>query len=208
MLTLRTPRPASTFSADPLGPRFGAEERVAETDLVGRDASLCERLRKRQRVARRAGDHVRPEILDQHQLPLGHAAGDRDDGHPQPLAPGVKAEPAREQAVAVRVVQHHPGLCSGQRKGARVYPGEQVEVGGGVADHGQLPRRPGRGVHARELLARDGEHPERVRVAQVVLAREGELLHVVDRNDVARLEIAQALLVERDPLLDVIDQRP
>ena len=57
------------------------------------------------------------------------------------------------------------------------------------------------------LLAWNGEKPEGIGVAQVVLAGEGEAPQVVERCDVARLEASQALSVERNPLLDVRKQR-
>jgi hypothetical protein len=63
-------------------------------------------------------------------------------------------------------------------------------------------------VDADDLVARHREHPERVRVAEVVLAREREAAQVVDRRDVLRFRVREALAVERDVLLDVVDQRP
>ena len=62
-------------------------------------------------------------------------------------------------------------------------------------------------MDADELLARDGEHAERVGFAQIVLAGKGETLQVADRGDVARLDVGQALAVERHSLLDIGDQR-
>src|SRR5712691_6460152 len=180
-----------------LGPGLGAQQRVAEADLVGRDASLPKGLRQRQGVARRARDDIRPEVRDQHQLALGHAARDGNDHHPEPFAAVVKTEPAREEAIAVGVVQEHPRLCARHRQRAGVDACEEVDVSSGVADHGQLPRRPGRGVNADELLSRDGEHAERIRVPKVVLAGEGKTPQVVERGDVARLDLGQALPVER-----------
>ena len=99
-----------------LGPRLGAEQRVAEAELVGRHSALAKGLRERQRVARRARYYVRPEILDQHQLALGEAARDGNDRQTQPLAAVMKPEPAGEEPVAVRVVQEHPGLPSRRRE--------------------------------------------------------------------------------------------
>src|SRR5262249_51170416 len=75
-------------------------------------------------------------------------------------------------------------------------------------DDSQLARRSRRRVDPSELAALDREHPERVRVAEVVLARERELLQVVDRGDVLRLGADEALAVERDSRLHVRDERP
>ena len=59
-----------------------------------------------------------------------------------------------------------------------------------------------------DLLPRHREHPERIGVAQVVLAGEGEARQVVDGRDVARLDVRQALAVERDALLHVRHEPP
>jgi hypothetical protein len=50
--------------------------------------------------------------------------------------------------------------------------------------------------------------PERVRVAEIVLARERESPEIVERGDVLRFGVGEALTVERDSLLDVVDERP
>ena len=59
----------------------------------------------------------------------------------------------------------------------------------------------------RRLLARDGKHPERVRVAEVVLAREREPREVVERAEVAGLDVGEALAVQRDTLLHPSHER-
>ena len=50
-----------------------------------------------------------------------------------------------------------------------------------VADHGRLAGGAGRGVDAHHLLARHGEHAERIVVAQVRLGGEREFREVGER---------------------------
>jgi hypothetical protein len=59
-----------------------------------------------------------------------------------------------------------------------------------------------------ELLARDGEHPERVRVAEVFLAGEREVPQVVARLEVVRHGVCEAIPVEGNLLLDVLEDSP
>ena len=63
-----------------------------------------------------------------------------------------------------------------------------------------MPARARRGVHAHELGAIDGEHAERVRLAQVVLRRERQLDDVGDRAEAALDARGQRAAVERDAL--------
>ena len=85
-------------------------------------------LREHERVARRARDHLGPEVLDERELALGHPARDGDDRQTERLAAGVQPEPAGEEAVAVRVVQRHPRLGAGHRERARIDAPEEVDV--------------------------------------------------------------------------------
>ena len=91
---------------------------------------------------------------------------------PEPLGAVVRPEPAGEQPVAVGDVDQvaRAAARGPDRPGHDLGPG--VEVRRGVADHGRAARRTAAGVHARDLLARHGEHAERVVVAQVGLGRE------------------------------------
>ncbi len=57
-----------------------------------------------QEVARRAADGRDAEILHDHDLPVGVAAGDGDDGRAERLGAVMRAQPAGEQPVAVGVL--------------------------------------------------------------------------------------------------------
>ncbi len=59
----------------------------------------------------------------------------------------------------------------------------------------------------REPVARDREHPERIRVAEVVLARERKAAQVVERADVTGGDAGEPLPVERNVLLHAADER-
>jgi hypothetical protein len=191
-----------------LGPRLGAESREAQADLVRGDAAFLEGLREQQRVTRRAGDQVRAKVLDQRQLPLGHPARDRDDVQAERLASSVQPEASGEEAVAVRVVEGHPrlGACHCQR--ACVDTGKEIEVITRVADDRGLAGRPGGRVDPGEVAPWDCEHPRRVGVAEIVLAREGQRAEVVEGADAPCVDVREALLVQRDTLLHSFDERP
>ena len=199
--------PETTVDLGPhrLRPRLGADGRVAQADLVGPDAPFLERLRQREGVARRAGDHFGPEVGDQRQLPLGHPARGGHDGHPEPLRAVVVAESSGEQPVAERVVEDHPGLRAEHGQAARVDLCEERDVGARVADDGGFAGRPRRTMDAYDLLPRHGEEAERVVIAQVRLARERQPAEVVEGADLIRLDagFVEALAVEPDAVVDV-----
>ena len=107
------------------------------------------------------------------QLPLGHPTRGGHDRHPEPLGAVVVAEPAGEEPVAERVVEHHPRLRAEHREAARVDLGEELDVGARVADDRGLAGRPRRAVDAHDLLPRHGEEAERVVIAQIDLRVNG-----------------------------------
>ncbi len=62
-------------------------------------------------------------------------------------------------------------------------------------------------MDADDLLARNREHAERIGVAKVVLTCEREMSQIVQRRDVARLDVREPIPVERDSILDAGDHR-
>ena len=72
------------------------------SDERGRiDALMAEFVEDGEHIARRRQQHLRLEIGDQPHLALGHARGDRHDGHAEPLGAVMCAEPAGKEAVAI-----------------------------------------------------------------------------------------------------------
>ncbi len=60
-----------------LGPRLGSDDGEAQAVVVGRSGRAPRARCKREGVAGRATDDIRPQILDQRHLALGHSSGDR-----------------------------------------------------------------------------------------------------------------------------------
>ena len=77
-------------------------------------------------------DDVRLEVADQHDLPLGHAAGDRDDGAAERLGAVVRAEAAGEQAVAVGDMDDVAGPAAGGADASGPSAAAQVSMSRGV----------------------------------------------------------------------------
>jgi hypothetical protein len=63
-------------------------------------------------------------------------------------------------------------------------------------------------VDTRELLSRNREQPERVVVAEIVVAREGKLPEIVQRRDLARLHTrgGERVPVEENALAQIRDE--
>jgi hypothetical protein len=122
----------------------------------------------------------------------------------------VEAEAAGEQPVAVGVVDEHPRAHAGHRHRTRHHLAPDVEVAGGVADDRRPPTGAAGGVHAHEPLARHRQQPERVVLAQVLLAGEGQAGDVLERADHAgRLDAGgvQALAQRRGAGQHPLDRR-
>ena len=153
-------------------------------------------------VRGRDHDDVWLQVLDQLHLLLGLAARHRNHGAAGALRTVVRAQAACEEAVAVGDVDHVAGPAAGGADRARDQVGPGIDVVQRVADDRGLAGRSGRGVDARDTLARHGEHAERVVVAQVGLDRERELGQVGELFQVAGMD---ALGVERAPVVgDVV----
>src|SRR5262249_8396110 len=85
------------LAAHALAPGLGAEAPVAQRQLAQVDAHGGRDLGDVERVRRRRPQNMRAQILHQHHLPLGAAAGDRHRREPQPTGAVVKSK-ARGQA--------------------------------------------------------------------------------------------------------------
>ena len=167
-------------------PRLAAEQPELEGQVVRTGPRVAQRLGDRERIGRRRDEDLAAQVDQQQRLTGREPRRDRDDGRAEALGALVKAQPAGEQAVAVGVVDEHPGTHAGDLHAARHHVGPHVEVGRRVGDDRRLAARPARGVDPRHLLARNGEQAERVVVAQVGLGRERQAPQIVQRCDVGR----------------------
>src|SRR6266702_4798728 len=130
------------LAAHRIGPGLRAKNADLERALAGVKFLALELIQDRQHVARRHRDDVGPEIVDELDLPLGHAARDRHHGAAELFGAVMHAEPAGEEAVAIGVVNDHAGAATGGADRPRHHLRPGVDVALGIADHDRLARRP------------------------------------------------------------------
>ena len=188
-----------------LGPRLRAENADAQRARRRVETLPHELFGDREQIRRRDHDDVGLEIADQLHLLRRLSARHRHDGAAETLGAVVRAEAAGEQTVAVRDVHDVAGTAAGRANRARHEQRPRVDVLRGVADDRRLARRAARCVHAHDLLARHGEHAERIVGAQIVLHRERKLREIVERAQVLRMHAggAEALAIVSDVLVRV-----
>jgi hypothetical protein len=175
MSTASMPALHLDVAAHRLGPGLGAEDADLERASCAGPSLALELLDDHLHVARRDHDDVGLEVADQLHLLFGLAAAHRAPRCSPALGAVVRAQAAGEQAVAVGHVHHVAGAPARRADRARHQVGPAVDVAARVAHHGRLAGGARRGVHPHHLLARHGEHAERVVVAQVGLGGEREL---------------------------------
>jgi hypothetical protein len=167
-----------------VGPGLGTEHADLELERAGVDACRLERLGDVKRIGRRRAQDLPAEILQQHGLALGHAARDRHDRAAERFGAVMEAQPAREQAVAIGVVHHHPWPHASRDIAARHHLRPHGEVGAGVADQGRLAMSAARRVDPRQLADWNGAQAERIVLAQVGFLRERQLAQVGETANV------------------------
>jgi hypothetical protein len=133
---------ALDLGAHLVGEGLAAEQTQLESQLVDLDPRLTDGLCNRQRVGGRRCEHLCAEVAQQHRLARREPARHGDHRRPDPLPAVVEPVAAREQPVAVRVVDDHPRSHSGHRHAARHQLGPRFEVRARVADHRGLAVRP------------------------------------------------------------------
>jgi hypothetical protein len=158
-------------------------------------------------VGRRAADGGHAEILHHHDLPVGVAARDGNDGGAEAFRAVVGAEAAGEQAIAVGVLDDVARVQAAGGEAAHHDLGPHRHVVLGVGHDDGLAGGAAGGVHAHDVPQRGGEEPEGVGVAQVGLGGEGQLGQVGERLDVCRRQFAclQALAEKLDALVGMAD---
>src|SRR5258706_7475490 len=118
------------------------------------------------------------EVNHQPHLPLGHSAAPRYDGRAQRFGPVVRAQAAREKAVAVSDMNDVGGTAAGGAYRARNHGGPGIDVLPGIADDGGLAGGAAGSVHAHDVVHRYREHAEGIVGAQVGLCRERKLCEI------------------------------
>ena len=173
-------------------PRLRPEDADLERGLARVEALRPELVENGEHVGRRHHDDVGLEVLDQLDLSLGHAAGDRDRGAAEPLRAVMGAEAAGEEAVAVGDMHLHAGPAARGANRARHQVRPDVDIARRVADDRRLAGGAGGGVDAHDLLARHREHAERVVLAQILLRGEGEFPKVRQLLEILRVDAPAA----------------
>ena len=192
-----------------VGPGLGPEDADLKRAFARVHAPAAVFVQDRQHVRRRDHDDARLEILDQCHLPFGHPARDRHHGAAQTFGTVMRAKPPGEQSIAVGHMADVARTPARGPDGPRNQVRPIVDIALGIADHGRLAGRAGRGMDADQLLARDGEHAEGIVVAQILLVGEGELRQISQRMQVFGMHarLVETLAVEGRVLIGVL-QRP
>ena len=146
-----------------IGPGLGAEDAGPQGKCAEIDADFRRAVEDVQEVARRATDGGDAEVLHDHDLPVGVAAGGRNHGRPQPLAAVMEPQAAGEQPVAVGVLQDVAFVQAEGNQGPLNDFGPDVDVVAVVGDDDRLAGRAAGGVQADDLVHGTGEEAERDR---------------------------------------------
>ena len=123
-----------------IGPGLGPEEPHAQLDRVEIHLHFAGDVVDVERKGRRGGEHGASEVLQEHDLLLCVAAGDRDDRGAHALGPVVRAQPAGEQPVAVGVLNHVLVRDAGAGEGPGHDLGPEVDVVPVIGDDRGLAR--------------------------------------------------------------------
>ena len=199
---------AADVVAHRLGGGLGAEDHAGDREVIGGVvAHLDSGVSDVERVGRGARENVGFEVLHHLHLALGVAGGRRDDGTADGLAARMRAQTAREQAVAVGHLDggvpraaHHVDAA-----GEAVAP--VLEVVLGMAHHRRLAGGARGRVDARHIVLADGEQTERVGVAHILLDDERELDEIVERLEIVGSDarLGERLTVELHVVVGMAD---
>ena len=193
--------------AHAFGGGLGAEDAGRDLEVDCRVVShLDGGVGDEQRIGGRASENIGAQVLHHLDLALRVSRGGGDDRAARGLAAVVRAQAAREQAVAVRHLDGGVLVAVHHMDAARETVAPVLEVVRGMPHYGGLARRARRRVDARHVLLRHGEQPERVGVAHVLFHDERELRQVLEGLEVARLDagLLERSLVERHVVIGVL----
>ena len=191
------------------GPGFRPENPHPELGLGEVHPHFLAHLRQIQGEGRGAADDGGAEVLDEHDLAAGLAAGYRDDRGAQPLGAIVDSQAAGKQAIPVSHVDDIApvGAAGGQGPGHQLGPGFQVPLG--IGHGGRLAGGAGRGVNPDDLVHGGREHAEGVVVPQVLLDGQRQQADILQRADVFRFNphLIHAPAIERHHVVDPFHHR-
>ena len=162
-------------------PRLGAEDPDLERAPSRVDSLALHLLRDRQHVRWGHHDDGGFEVGDELHLALGHPARHRDHGAAELLRAVVRTQPPGKQPVAVGNVHDVPRPAARGANRPRHDRRPDIDIAAGIADDSRLSGGPRRGMNANDLLARYGEHPERIMIAQFLLGGERQSRQITQR---------------------------
>ena len=156
-----------------------------------------------EKIAGGAADGGDAEIFHHHELALGVAAGDGDDGGAQRFRAVVGAQPAGEQAVTVGVLDDVAVVQAARGKAADHDIRPDLHIFLRISHHDGFAGGAAGSVQPDDVPHRAGEQAEGIGVAQVGFYRERQLRDVLEVLDVLRFdpEVVQAGAEKRDVLV-------
>ena len=183
-----------------LAPALGADDALAQVKLVPQ-AALLDLLGKQQRIAGRARDDGGAQVLHHPQLLFGVAGAHRDGHGAQALAAKLEADAGSPQAVA-RGDLDAVGVRDARRLVAACeHGGPIVDVLLRVGDDDRGARGARGAVDADDLLIRHRLQSQRVRLAQVGLFRERQLLEIFLGLHVGQIDVLEFASIESRAVL-------
>jgi hypothetical protein len=156
------------------GPRLGAEDAHAQGQILDIEAEFRSLINQVEEIAGRAANGSDAKVFHDHQLALGVASGNRDDRSAERFGSVMRSEPAREQAVAVSVLDDVAFVQAAGGEAAQHDIGPDLDVLLRVGHDDGLAGGPAGGVQPHNVLHRAGEQAEGVGVAQVGLLGKGQ----------------------------------
>ena len=181
-------------------PTLGADHAFAQVKLIAQ-AALADFLGQQQRIAASAGDNGGVQVLHHLQL-LFRVAGAHGDGHgAQTLAAQLEADTGSPQAIArsdldTVLVRDARRFVAARENGC---PVDDVLLR--VRDDNRRARGARRAVDAHNLFVGNGLQSQRIRLAQVGLFRERQLLEIFLRLHVGQVDALKFPRTERRAVL-------
>ena len=198
------------FLTHGLGCRLCAQNGARKLEVLrGVIAHFDRRIGDEQRIGWRGAQDIGLEVPHELDLALGIARRAGNDHAACGFAAHMRAQTAREQAVAIRDLDGGMRAAAKHRNAAReaVAPVGQVVLR--IADNGRLARGAGGCMQALDLALIDCKQTEGIGVAHILLDDERILLQIVERFDVigVEAEFVETLLIQRDVFI-AMDDRP